>query len=539
MWKRLWAFVACCLLASAVHAQQVLFLSPDESVSLTGSPPSWALTNNAYNAFAINPNVVAMGGIVDGRRRLSQPVDMALFTGIKLVVLTTTYNNITADWRSTLANLMLNRPDLTFVMFPDGCCNLTTSLGPLVNVIQQGTGWTLTLEPHTQAAQGTAIVSPLNANSLYKGSFAGLPTMAGSHYQLIQGVPADNALYLAHNAPAMPAPGTLTSAYGLFVPQQGFNNGNGACMFLVADINPFSVAQSPRVATAFMDAATNPNGACKQATRAPDVTVSLTGPTTVDLGAAGSYSMTLSNLGATASTNGTVAIPLPAGFTASGLPANCSVVANTLSCNLSALAATTGTATLAFQGTAQQPGPLNLTATVSGVTGETNTANNAAAWLVQTQAPDLSISWGGSGTGTPGVDQPFSLTVSNAGPAASQGGTLTINLPTNVTVDPASLPANCSLSGSTLTCALPPLAAGANVAIAFTGKPTSAGDITLTAALGVPFDANTGDNTASLTVQVAAPPAVAPAPVPSLGAWALALLAATLAAVPALRRRPG
>ena len=334
--------------------------------------------------------------------------------------------------------------------------------------------------------------------------------------------------------------------------QQSFNQGQGSCIFLTADISPFQstqTAQHAAIASSFVHAATDPAGACKQATREPDLTIALTGTSPLDAGVAGNFSMTISNQGANASQDGTVTLPLPTGFTASGFPANCSISGSSLSCTLAGLAAFTpangatpavpgGSTTIAFQGTAQQGGGSTLTATISAVTDETNTANNAASLPLLVQVPDLNVSWTSANTGEPWVSQPFSLNVSNAGPAASLGGSLSINVPSDVVVDPASLPANCSLAGTTLTCSLPPLAAGASTSIAFSGKPTRAGSPVLTATIsGVPHEANTADNTASLSLLISSTPVVKD--VPSLGAWALALLAAALAGVPALRRRLG
>lgn len=543
-------WVALCWLASVTWAHaapQVLFLSPDESkpVGRPVSQADWSFTNNAYNAFSAQ---VGAANIHDGRRVLdSATPDLSLFNGVQLVVITTTYAVISPEWRTELNTLMLNRPDLTFVFYPDGCCNDATNLQPILDTINIGTNWGVT---RTGSNISGDVTSRLNTNSLYQGSFSSLQTMEGGDYQLVNNVPPDNALYTirsASSSPPVATPGLRVSAYGFFVAQQSFNQGQGSCIFLTADISPFvkgtQPQQSDAIAAAFVDAATNPNGACKQATREPDLTVALSGPGTLDLGATGNFSMAIANQGASDSSNGVVSIPLPAGFTVSGFPTSqppgvCSVTAGALTCSLGALVATTGTTTIAFQGVAQQPGPISLTASITGVTGETNTSNNSSTLPVATQAPNLSVAWTSSNTGEPWVAQPFSLSVSNAGPAPSQGGSLSINVPSDVVVDPASLLANCSLAGNVLTCSLPPLAAGASTSIAFSGKPSFAGSPVLTATIsGVPYEANTADNTASLTVLVSSTPVAKE--VPSLGAWALALLAAALAGVPALRRRPG
>ncbi len=540
--KKLW-WVALCWLASvtAHAAPQVLFLSPDESkpVGRPVAQADWSFTNNAYNAFSAQ---VGAANIHDGRRVLdSASPDLTLFNGVQLVVITTTYAVISPQWQAELRTLMLNRPDLTFVFYPDGCCNSGQNLTPIVDIIKTGTSWGVSVTGTNVAG---AVNAALNTNSLYKGSFAGLPTMVGGDYQLVYGVPSDNALYV-QNAASVPPAGSTTAvnAYGFFVPQQGFNGGNGSCIFLTADISPFKQGTQPQqsnaIAAAFVDAATNPNGACKQATRAPDLTVTLAGPSTLDIGTPGTFTLTIGNQGASKSPDGKVVIPLPAGFTVSNLQAGCSVVGSDLSCDLPELAATTGTTTLVFEGASQQSGNVTLTATIQSVTGETNTANNTANHSLVVQVPDLSVTWISANTGTVGVNQPFSLQVNNAGPGASQPSVLTVTVPADVTVDPTSVPPSCTLSGATLSCQVPALAVGANTSIGFTAKPTAAGTSNLVATVSnVIGETNASNNSATLALQannVPVQPSVTP--VPSLGAWALALLAVLVGAVPALRRR--
>ena len=418
-------WVALCWLASVTWAHaapQVLFLSPDESkpVGRPVSQADWTFTNNAYNAFSAQ---VGAANIHDGRRVLdSATPDLSLFNGVQLVVITTTYAVISPEWRTELNTLMLNRPDLTFVFYPDGCCNDATNLQPILDTINTGTNWGVT---RSGANIPGAVTSRLNTNSLYQGSFSTLQTMVGGDYQLVNSVPPDNALYTIRSASAPPPaiPGPRVNAYGFFVAQQGFNQGQGSCIFLTADISPFQNAQATQhaaIASSFVHAATDPAGACKQATREPDLTVALSGPSTLDLGATGNFSMAIANQGASDSSNGVVSIPLPAGFTVSGFPTSvppgaCSVTAGALTCNLGDLVATTGTTTIAFQGVAQQPGPISLTASITGVTGETNTSNNSATQVVQVPAPDLRVDWLPASTGELLVNRPFTVTVTNVG----------------------------------------------------------------------------------------------------------------------------
>ena len=369
-------------MAGAYAAPQVLFLSPDEESRPVGHDGDRSYDNNAFNAFNKNATVTQLGGILDKRNTLTDPPPpdyLDWFKDIKLVVLTTTYAKIDPLWMPKFNDLMLNRPDLTFVMFPDSCCNQNSNADPLLNIMKAGTGWSLGT---TSGESDTSM--PLNTNSLYKDSFAGLPKLEGGAFEYVTNVPVDNALYL-HQGATAPTQGK-TDAYGFFVPQQGFNSGSGSCVFYTTDVSPFQNASSGQhqaLADAFVNAATDSNGACKQATRTPDLTVELTGPSTLNIGAAGSFSVIIGNQGASESTDGTVSIALPSGFTASGFPANCSVAGSNLTCTLSKLAATSGTSTITFQGQAQQAGNISLVATITGVTDETNTSNNSYTLVLQ------------------------------------------------------------------------------------------------------------------------------------------------------------
>ena len=383
--KYVCALLGGLLLAPLVHAQQVLFLSPNET---DGS--AQGLTARAYNAFRAAAGAPNM---VDARGALSSATpDPHLFDGSKIVVLTTTYAKINPAWEPVLRDAMLNRPDLTFVLFPDGCCGgLDTTPPPgnatiFLNIINDGTGWGITASNPT-----SAVSSPLNTNSLYAGSFTAVNPLNGQDYGLLANVPADNALYLAAGA-TPPAPGAApTNAYGFFVPQQRFNAGKGACTFLTADISPFSVTQTAQhvpLAQAFMHAATDPNGACKQATREPDLAIEVAGPTNPLAGQPSEYTFTVTNKGASAADASTARITVPSGMTidASTLPTACTAAGQAISCAVNPL----------DPGAHQefkirlipiQLGVKNLDAQVDPATGEANTSNNHRPLLLTIGAP--------------------------------------------------------------------------------------------------------------------------------------------------------
>lgn len=516
------------LACSFAHAQQVLFLSPDEDLAVAPHTVYWGLTTEAFKAFELE---VGAANMVDGRRLLSSPTpDPTLFAGPKVVVLTTTYARINPAWLPVLRNAMLTRPDLTFVMFPDGCCLQADNLTPIIDILNTGTGWGM-----TGTFYGASIASPLNTNSLYSGSFTGLNPLYGAHYQLLSNVPSDNALYLAAGA-TPPAAGTTTDAYGFFVPQQGFNGGQGACVFLTADMSPFAGSQPRRIATAFMSAATAVDGACKQSTREPDLVATVTGPAAPTIGSPATYTLTVANEGATNSAATSATITIPAGMTidTTTLPAGCSATGQVVTCTVAALTATTGTVSFPIVVTPTLPGAVNVSAAVNTVAGETSTANNNATLAVAPAgAPDLVPTLTGPAAPPLGSPSNYVLTATNQGNVASTDGAVSVTLPAGMTADPATLPAGCTLTGQVVSCAPGTLAPGASTSWTLPLTPTLPGATSLTVAVtGVTGETNTGNNGTTFAMSPSA--ALGVQGVPTLDVWALMALAGLL---PLLTRR--
>ena len=492
MKRFLFSLLGSLLLAPWAHAQQVLVLSPNEVTSGAG------FINNAYNAFSA---AAGASNMVDGRGVLgSATPDASLLNGPKVVVIATTYAQINPAWVPVLRDAMLHRPDLTFVMFNDGCCQTQTNLAPFVSIINEGTGWNL----GRSAYQNTLISSPLNTNSLYAGSFTGLNPMLGGFYELITNVPSDNALYLANGVTTPPATDTRTSAYAFFVPQRRFNNGQGACMFMTSDVSPFNFsAQFSAIAQSFMHAANDPAGACKQATREPDLVIALTGPASPPVGQPATYTATVTNQGASPSAAGSATIHIPAGMTVdtATLPAGCTAAGQTVTCSVSALAAGANQA-FAINVTPTQLASAPMTAAVGAVAGEANTANNATSLPVNsTGAPDLVSSVVPPATLAVGTPAVFTLTVTNQGNLPSSDGSVTLTIPAGLTADSAALPAGCTLAGQVITCQAGALAPGAAQSWPIALTPTAAGSVTLTTNVaGVTGETNTGNNAGTVVV---------------------------------------
>jgi len=231
-----------------------------------------------------NDNLEAEFGGVVGAANLTRmtvlsnanAISQATFTAAPgpydIVVVASTYNPIHSTNWAVLQSAVANRWANSIVFFVDGCCEASNGANAqnMVNTLNAGTGSTFSLgNPGGNDAQ-----FPLNTNSPYATSFAGLNPFYGGAITYINNVPASNALYLSAGTPpaSFPPAGTTStnSVYGLLIPTIQSNAGNGACVFAVVDITPFyDPPNAPtwannkgKVGPAFVNAATSENGAC-------------------------------------------------------------------------------------------------------------------------------------------------------------------------------------------------------------------------------------------------------------------------------------
>lgn len=297
---------------------------------------------------------------------------------------------------------------------------------------------------------------------------------------------------------------------------------------------------------------------------APDAVPAVGGPAApFYVGTPQTLAVNLSNQGGSGNVaDGTLTINLPANVQAgSGLPAACTAVSpQQINCDLAAagmgpVAPGANLGPLSIPVTVSAPGTYNVDVAVAGVTGETGAAllNNTAQTSITALAlaPDAVPAISGPaapfGVGTP---QTLAVQVANNGAAgAVADGTLTVTLPTNVQVTTgASLPAGCTAATPqqvicNLATAGGPLAPGAslgplNIPVTVSAPGTYSVDAVVAGVTGE-VDAALLNNTAqtSITAQGAVPPVNGAAPVPTLGAGALAALSAALGALAIATRR--
>ena len=222
------------------------------------------------------------------------PMDPSIFTNpvtgraYNLVVVASVYKKIdAADWevidaaiknRSASGFILLNDlcsgwPDANNSALPANCDN-----GGGVHNANVDKNGIYDLVTHAAAGVFTPTKGGLysgleyyglNTQSSWQSSFSGMPVIAGGYYAAFSNVPADNILYKISGA-ADPSPNTTGSAYGLLVPNTQSYGGTGACVFAITDSSMFfgSASSQPysviagKFGNAFVQAATNPTGAC-------------------------------------------------------------------------------------------------------------------------------------------------------------------------------------------------------------------------------------------------------------------------------------
>ncbi len=229
----------------------------------------------------------------------------------------------------------------------------------------------------------------------------------------------------------------------------------------------------------------------------------------VQVGDPVSYTITVTNNGPDASTGWTLTDPIPAGLAnASTSTPGCSVAGGVLTCNGGALAAGAST-TITLTGTAG-PGATSITNTVvvDGNEPDPVPGNDTDTVTTPIAAPpaqvDLEVDKTGPASVQAGDPLTYNITVTNKGPNASTGWTLTDQLPAGL-LNPSTSTPGCSIVGGVLSCTGGPLAAGASTVITVSGTAASTGVTSLTNTVvvdGNEPDPVPGNNTDTITTPI-------------------------------------
>jgi uncharacterized repeat protein (TIGR01451 family) len=177
-------------------------------------------------------------------------------------------------------------------------------------------------------------------------------------------------------------------------------------------------------------------------------------------GAPLAYMLSVSNAGPAAAGGVTVVDPLPTGVSFVSASPGCSNSSGTVTCNLGTLAAGASTNLTINVSVVQATGQLTNTASVTSANPDPAAANNSDTETTQVSPADLSLAIDDSADPvTPGSPFSYVLDVTNNGPAAATGVTITNTLSPAVTFVSAS--AGCTNASGTVTCAVGGLAVAA------------------------------------------------------------------------------
>jgi uncharacterized repeat protein (TIGR01451 family) len=258
------------------------------------------------------------------------------------------------------------------------------------------------------------------------------------------------------------------------------------------------------------DATDNSSSVTSPVTIPTDLTVAKSHTGNLTQGQSGSYSITVTNSGGVAS-SGTVTVSdtLPAGLTpgaATGTGWTCNTAGQTVTCTRSdALNGGASYPAVSVPVTVAPNSALSLTntATVSGG-NDSNTGNNSSSDPTNINGvADLTVAKTHTGNFTRGAAGSYSITVSNAGGAATSGTvTVTDTLPAGLTYSSATGTGwTCGAAGQTVTCTrATALAAGASypaIVVVVNVLQTAGSSLTNTAAASGGGQTNTANDSAS------------------------------------------
>jgi uncharacterized repeat protein (TIGR01451 family) len=367
------------------------------------------------------------------------------------------------------------------------------------------------------AANGATVSDPAVANFTASGVTCGSPT-GGAACPASSTVAALQAGTLA--IPTLPSGGSVTFTL------TGTAGTSGTITNIVTVSTPPGLTDPTP--------GNNTSTAITTITPVADLQIVKAGTTTVNANGTVSYTLVVTNNGPSAANGATVSDPAVANFTASGVTcgsptggAACPVSSTVSALQAGTLAIPTlpsgGSVTFTLTGTAGTSGTITNIATVTPPPTVTDpTPNNNTSTKITTITPlaDLQVVKTGPATFTVGGTVTYTLVVTNNGPSAANGATvsdpavanftastLTCGTPTGGAACPVSSTLSALQAG---TLAIPTLPSGGSVTFTLTGTAGNAATITNTAIVTPPTgvtDPNLGNNTSTAVTTTAECPA--------------------------------
>ncbi len=244
----------------------------------------------------------------------------------------------------------------------------------------------------------------------------------------------------------------------------------------------------------------------------PDLSLAKSGPATAVTGTAVSWTLTVANAGPDPSTGATVTDALPDGVANPRTEtAGCAIDDAVLTCAVAPLAAgETHEIVVSADLTAAAGSCITNGASLSANEDDPTPDDQAASWETCVEpGADLRLAKSGPATVAAGGEVMWTLTVTNAGPDASSGSTLSDTLPAGVTGARTDDP-DCAIDGDVVTCAVGPLEVGASRDVVVTANAPASHSTCVenTATVsGAETDLEPGDNDASARTCTDPPPA--------------------------------
>ena len=312
---------------------------------------------------------------------------------------------------------------------------------------------------------------------------------------------------------ATPSQGTCSQASGTVTCSLGTiaNGGNASVSIKVVPTSGSSITNQATVSATTADPVLVNNSASATTTVDPVADLSLTksdSPDPVLSGHQLTYTLTVNNAGPASAPSVSLSDALPAGVTfvsATSTQGSCVRVGSTVTCAIGTM--TSGAnVTIEIKVDTGAPGSITNEATVLSTATDPNTNNNSATatttvrpiadlGLTKTDSPDPVLA---------GQLLTYTLSVSNAGPHAATGATVTDTLPSGVTFDSATASqGTCTQSAGTVTCALGTIANGAGATATIKVRPQAEGSVTNSASVTSDAgDLSSGNNSDSESTTV-------------------------------------
>ena len=283
---------AIAISASGAWAQKKVLVLGDTNNSAQSSTAYFDAATALMQS--VPGSVVSTKGSIDNINTPLVPADLRQANGdpYDIIVVTAVFGGISPANNAIIQDAIKNREAGAFFLFPDQCGRCARNVREVtVPFVNNATQWGITVGTTENATRAVL----LNTNSTLNGSFVNLgadpsaspPKPAQLYvndYTTLNNVPPNNALYMRQGASMPPANSTtpVNNVAAIIVPRSQSYNGNGACMFVISDVNTLIDNNGDPVNAGLGQALVNAiDGSCSVDEGGIEITKTLTLPTGV------------------------------------------------------------------------------------------------------------------------------------------------------------------------------------------------------------------------------------------------------------------